>query len=42
MLTYYTWAVAEQTLSHLPGGKALYRRVGRAVKGKWLGSRGTR
>jgi SAM-dependent methyltransferase len=32
MLRYYTWAVAEKTLSIVPGGKALYRGVGRVAK----------
>ena len=38
MLRYYTWAVGEQALSLLPGGKSLYRRVGRAVKAKTQGT----
>jgi len=38
MLRYYTWAVAEKTLSLLPGGKSLYRRVGRIVKAKTQGT----
>ncbi len=32
MLRYYTWAVVEKALSFTPGGKALYRGVGRLVK----------
>src|SRR5215218_3235616 len=38
MLRYYTWAVGEQSLSLLPGGKSLYRRVGRVVKAKTQGT----
>jgi hypothetical protein len=38
MLRYYTWALAEKSLSLLPGGKLLYRRVGRIVKAKTQGT----
>ncbi len=32
MIRYYTWALGEKTLSYLPGGKALYRGIGRITK----------
>jgi hypothetical protein len=38
MLRYYTWALGEKTLSLLPGGKSLYRRVGRMAKAKTQGT----
>jgi hypothetical protein len=38
MLRYYTWAVTEKSLSRVPGGKSLYRRVGRVVKAKTQGT----
>ena len=40
MLRYYGWAVAEQVLSHLPGGKAFYRGVGRVVRPRTQGTGG--
>jgi hypothetical protein len=32
MIRYYSWAIAEKTLSYVPGGKRLYRRIGTIVK----------
>lgn len=32
MIRYYSWAIVEKTLSLTPGGKRIYRAVGRAVR----------
>ena len=37
VLRYYMWAVGEKALSLMPGGRALYRRVGQIVKAKCQG-----
>ena len=34
MFHYYVWALGEKALGLAPGGKALYRTVGRLVKGR--------
>jgi hypothetical protein len=38
MIRYYAWAVAEKSLSLVPGGKPLYRGIGRVVQHRTQGT----